>query len=198
MMATDVSIPKRAVFKPAEVCSIAGVQPYILRSWEAEFPTLARAKKKGDARVYRRGDVEMVLQIKTLVFGEGLTLGAARRKLDAETAPPPEVDDDTLLVGLFDSDTRDRISGVKQGLRDILALLSSNGQSASAPAATKSGEAVTRAAKSPGRSTKPKVATKTVKAAKVAKASKVERAVKGAKTTKAAKPRKVVKRKRSA
>ena len=185
MMATDVSIPKRAVFKPAEVCTIAGVQPYILRSWEAEFSTLARAKKKGGARVYRRGDVEMVLQIKTLVFGEGLTLGAARRKLDAEKAPPPEVDDDTLLVGLFDSDTHDRITGLKQGLRDILTLLSSNGQSSGVATPTKP-EVVARGIKSSGRVTKQKGATKTVKAAKAAK------------TTKAVKPRKVVKRKRSA
>ena len=181
MMATDVSIPKRAVFKPAEVCTIAGVQPYILRSWEAEFPTLARAKKKGGARVYRRGDVEMVLQIKTLVFGEGLTLGAAHRKLDAEKAPPPEVDDDTLLVGLFDSDTRDRITGVKQGLRDILTLLSSNGQPSAAATPTNA-EVVARGTKSSSRATKKKGATKTVKAAKAAK---VAKAVKAAKTTRA-------------
>ena len=194
MMATDISIPKRAIFKPAEVCTIAGVQPYILRSWEAEFSTLARAKKKGGARVYRRGDVEMVLQIKTLVFGEGLTLGAARRKLNADKEPPPQVDEDTLLVGLFDSDTRDRLTGVKQGLRDILTLLSSNGQS-SAGAKPTYPEVVARGTKSSGRATKQKGATKTVKAGK---AEKVAKAVKVAKTTKAVKPKKVAKLKRSA
>jgi len=136
-MAADVTIPERAVFKPAEVCTIAGVQPYILRSWEAEFPTLARARKKGGARVYRRADVEMVLRVKALVFGDGLTLGAAHRKLDSEGEPSPSVDDATLLVGLFDSGTRDRIAGVKQGLRDILKLLSLNGLTAEAPVPTK-------------------------------------------------------------
>ena len=144
MMATDASIPKRAVFRPAEVCTIAGVQPYILRSWEAEFPTLAKAKKKGGSRVYRRADVEMVLKIKALVFGEGLTLGAARRKLDADNESQPSVDDDALLVGLFDSDTRDRIAGVKQGLRDILKLLSSNGRTAAATLPTRPKEAATK------------------------------------------------------
>lgn len=148
-MAEDVSIPKRAVFKPAEVCTIAGVQPYILRSWEAEFQALARAKKKGGPRVYRRADVEMVLQIKALVFDDGLTLGAAHRKLESEKKRPPSVDDQTLLVGLFDSNIRDRILGVKRGLEEVLDLLSSNGRAAPAPSPTKPAAAAKRAAKAP-------------------------------------------------
>ena len=64
---------------------MAQVQPYVLRSWEAEFPQLGRAPAGGGPRVYRRADVEMVLRIKQLVFGEGLTLAGARRRLD-ETA----------------------------------------------------------------------------------------------------------------
>ena len=131
-MITEVQIPKRSVFKSTEVCRIAGVQPYILRSWEAEFSKLARSRTKGGARVYRRADVEMVLQIKALVYGEGLTLGAAHRKLDAgeESVPGADTAEGTLLVGLFDSDARDRIVGVKHGLRGILDLLSPNNQPA--------------------------------------------------------------------
>jgi DNA-binding transcriptional MerR regulator len=135
-MITEVQIPKRSVFKSTEVCRIAGVQPYILRSWEAEFSKLARSRTKGGARVYRRADVEMVLQIKALVYGEGLTLGAAHRKLDAgeESVPGADTAEGTLLVGLFDSDARDRIVGVKHGLRGILDLLSPNNQTAKKPA----------------------------------------------------------------
>mgnify|MGYP003307185288 FL=1 len=114
-----VEIPKRSVFKASEVCSIAEVQPYVLKSWEAEFPSLG--KSKGDARVYRRADVETVLEIKRLLYEEGLTLGAARRKLDVEL----EVDDsgDESL----DGDVRERITQAKEGLRSILELLSKNG-----------------------------------------------------------------------
>ena len=164
-MAVQTAIPKRQVFKPAEVCSIAGVKPFILRSWEAEFPTLARPKKKGGARVYRRGDVEMVLQIKELVFGEGLTLGAARRKLEADAQPPTEAEpDDGLLAGLFEADVRERIEGVKQGLREVLALLSANGQEAVSPVTEKrpaTAKRARRARKSAGVS-----ATKAKKVAK--------------------------------
>ena len=117
-----IEIPKRSVFKASEVCSIAEVQPYVLKSWEAEFPSLG--KSKGDARVYRRADVETVLEIKRLLYEEGLTLGAARRKLDVGL----EVDE----VGdggdeFLSSDARERIVQAKKGLRSILDLLSKNG-----------------------------------------------------------------------
>ena len=63
------------------------MQPYVLRSWEAEFPDLGVAKAAGGARVYRRKDVEQVARIKHLLLVEGLTLAGARRKLEEETAP---------------------------------------------------------------------------------------------------------------
>src|SRR5258708_14811737 len=85
---TPIEIPKRALFKAAEVCDLAKVQPYVLRSWEAEFPELGVAKASGGARVYRRADVEQVLRIKHLLLVEGLTLAGARRRLEEEGTPP--------------------------------------------------------------------------------------------------------------
>ena len=114
----DVEIPDRPLFKAAEVCSIAGVQPYVLKSWEGEFPALGASTTSG-ARVYRRADVELVLEIRRLLFEEGLTLGAARRRLTSGEPPAsePVVDD---LIG---PDARERILDVKRGLRSILDLL---------------------------------------------------------------------------
>ena len=71
-------IPNRSLFRQPEVCEIAQVQPYVLRSWEAEFKDLGVAKTVGGPRVYRRTDVERVLRIKHLLFVEGLTLGGVR------------------------------------------------------------------------------------------------------------------------
>src|SRR5262247_3972535 len=82
-----VEIPNRSLFRQPEVCEIAKVQPYVLRSWEAEFPDLGVAKTAGGPRVYRRVDVEQVVRIKHLLLVEGLTLAGARRKLEEETAP---------------------------------------------------------------------------------------------------------------
>src|SRR5207244_12738108 len=121
----QVEIPNRAVFKAAEVCDILKVQPYVLRSWEAEFPELGIAKTAGAPRVYRRTDVEQVARIKHLLLVDGLTLAGARRKLEEETAlvgaDAPAIDE---LIG---QNARERLTTVKRGLRSILDLLASNG-----------------------------------------------------------------------
>jgi len=120
----EVEIPDRPLFKAAEVCSIARVQPYVLKSWEGEFPALG-ASTTGGARVYRRADVALVLEIRRLLFDEGLTLGAARRKL-ASSGERPEPG--PAAAGSIGPDARERLLEVRQGLRSILDLLSANGR----------------------------------------------------------------------
>src|SRR5215203_6000601 len=107
-MASDVAqIPNRSLFRQPEVCEIAQVQPYVLRSWEAEFQDLGVAKAQGGPRIYRRADVERVLRIKHLLFVEGLTIAGARRKLQDEQAVAAPAS--TELDDLLSSDVRERI-----------------------------------------------------------------------------------------
>jgi DNA-binding transcriptional MerR regulator len=124
MSVPTVEIPNRSLFRQPEVCDIAQVQPYVLRSWEAEFPDLGVAKTAGGPRVYRRTDVERVLRLKHLLFVEGLTLAGARRKLEAEQQPvgDPSVDFEALLG----SDVRERLLAVKRGLRELQELLAAH------------------------------------------------------------------------
>jgi DNA-binding transcriptional MerR regulator len=119
----DVDIPKRALFKAAEVCDLAKVQLYVLRSWEAEFPKLGVAKSAGAPRVYRRADVQQVLRIKHLLLVEGLTLAGARRRLEEETAPVAA--DAPIIDELIGQNARERLTAVKRGLQSILDLLAS-------------------------------------------------------------------------
>ena len=121
MSLSTVEIPNRSLFRQPEVCEIAQVQPYVLRSWEAEFPDLGVAKAKGGPRVYRRADVERVLRLKHLLFVEGLTLAGARRKLADEVKPvAADVTDLDVLLG---TDVRERLMQVKQGLRELQSML---------------------------------------------------------------------------
>jgi DNA-binding transcriptional MerR regulator len=120
-LAAQVEIPKRALFKAAEVCDIVKVQPYVLRSWEAEFPDLGVSKTAGSARLYRRTDVEQVLRIKHLLLVEGLTLAGARRKLEEETSPVAA--DLPVIDELMGEHARERLTLVKRGLQSILDLL---------------------------------------------------------------------------
>jgi DNA-binding transcriptional MerR regulator len=117
-MAT-VEIPSRSLFKAPEVCEIAQVQSYVLRSWEAEFPDLGVAKGANGSRLYRKADLERVLRIKHLLFVEGLTLAGARRRLEEEgpAIHGPAIEE------LLAADARERIGEVRQGLRWILDLL---------------------------------------------------------------------------
>ena len=114
-------IPNRSLFRQPEVCEIAQVQPYVLRSWEAEFQDLGVAKVQGGPRVYRKADVERVLKIKHLLFVEGLTLAGARRRLQDEQGTPPP--DGGTLDELLTSDARERILSVRKSLRELAAML---------------------------------------------------------------------------
>jgi DNA-binding transcriptional MerR regulator len=116
-----MAAPKRDVFKAAEVCEVVQLQPYVLRSWEAEFPQIGQPPAGGGPRLYRRSDIELVLRIKQLVFDEGLTLAGARRRLEEDAE-----DDDhqpILVDEVLGAGVRDKLRNVKSGLQSILQLL---------------------------------------------------------------------------
>ncbi|HEX4283804.1 MAG TPA: MerR family transcriptional regulator [Terracidiphilus sp.] len=77
------AIPDRLYFKIGDVARICKVEAYVLRFWESQFPQLKPGKSGKGQRLYRRRDVEMALEIKRLVHGEGYTLSGARQALGA-------------------------------------------------------------------------------------------------------------------
>jgi DNA-binding transcriptional MerR regulator len=115
------------LYKAAEVCDLAQLQPYVLRSWEKEFPGIGVSKPGDGQRLYRQSDVDQVLRIKQLVFTEGLTLSGARRRIEASlplTLADTDADVEEVIAALA-SDARTRVARVREGLRSILKLLSS-------------------------------------------------------------------------
>jgi DNA-binding transcriptional MerR regulator len=70
-------IPNKLFFKIGEVCELLGVEPYVLRFWETEFPGLAPQKSKAGHRVYRRKDVEKIMQVKELLYDRGFTIAGS-------------------------------------------------------------------------------------------------------------------------
>jgi DNA-binding transcriptional MerR regulator len=69
-------------FKINEVCKLANVQPYMLRFWGQEFSQLKAGKTGTGQRTFQRNQVELILEIKRLLFDEGLTIAGARKRLD--------------------------------------------------------------------------------------------------------------------
>ena len=76
------AIPDRLYFKIGDVARLCGVETYVLRFWESQFPQLKPNKSGTGQRLYRRRDVEMALEIKRLVHAEGYTLAGARAALE--------------------------------------------------------------------------------------------------------------------
>ena len=129
----SAAIPNRAVFRAQEVCELAELQPYMLRSWEAEFPDLGISKTAQGPRIYRRADVERVLRLKHLLFVDGLTLAGARKRLHEEGGTTP-ADEETVtdadVAAMLDSDTRQGLRDVRRGLQWILGVLDGEGVAA--------------------------------------------------------------------
>jgi len=80
------------LYKIGEVCRIADVQPYVLRYWETEFPSLAPNKSGGGQRLYTRREIDVILRIKQLLYSEGFTIAGAKKKLETEEPAPPAKD----------------------------------------------------------------------------------------------------------
>jgi len=157
------------VYKAGEVCELVQVQPYVLRSWEKEFPGIGIQKSPESPRLYRQSDLEHVQRIKQLVFGEGLTVAGARRRLE-ETMPAVRRTAAAEVAEVLDAlsaDARSRIAHVRDGLREIRSLLSG------APGSSNGGFALKPPQAKPARmKARPAAArTKTVKRGTVAKAS---------------------------
>ena len=74
-------LPEKIYFKIGEVSEIVGVEPYVLRYWETEFDLLKPSKAPSNHRLYKKRDVELLLEIKRLLYTEGFTIEGARKKL---------------------------------------------------------------------------------------------------------------------
>jgi len=122
-------IPSKRYFAIGEVSELCGVKAHVLRYWEQEFPSLKPAKRRGNRRYYQHDDVEMVRRIRSLLYEQGYTIGAARLRLKEQTrgeigttiirsAIPIEAAN-SPLTGASDSPSR------QQHLKDIRSELQS-------------------------------------------------------------------------
>jgi DNA-binding transcriptional MerR regulator len=82
-------IPDKLYFRIGEVARLAGIKPYVLRFWETEFPSLGPKKSGTGHRLYRRKEVEMVLEIKRLLYEKRFTIEGARKFLETRGKPEP-------------------------------------------------------------------------------------------------------------
>lgn len=118
----------KKLYKIGEVCKLADVQPYVLRYWETEFPSLAPNKSGGGQRLYTRHEIDIILRIKQLLYSEGFTIAGAKKKLETEgevgpQALPQSQPTTTTTASKKSSPAKGALADVKKELRAILKLL---------------------------------------------------------------------------
>ena len=120
----------KKLYKIGEVCKVADVQPYVLRYWETEFPSLAPNKSGGGQRMYTRREIDIILRIKQLLYTEGFTIAGAKKKLeegDTGAAPPSAAASKPNPPAAAPKAARGAnnaaLAAVKKELREILKLL---------------------------------------------------------------------------
>src|ERR1051326_3408309 len=121
-------IPDKLYFRIGEVSRLAGIKPYVLRFWETEFSTLGPKTSGKGHRLYRRKDVELVLEIKRLLYEKRYTIEGARKFLDSrlrENGPKAEAASKKHARSQPDlfSDPKPAFDQIRNELTEILKML---------------------------------------------------------------------------
>ncbi len=114
--------PDKLFYKIGEVSRVVGVESYVLRYWETEFSFLNPRKSKSGQRIYAKNDVDLILQIKHLLYEEKYTIDGVRRKLgnDAEQQSPASCPAEPGVTADAVSDAQNILTMVKSRLKEIL------------------------------------------------------------------------------
>src|SRR5690349_4219582 len=146
MAASKARVQKRLYYKIGEACKALGIQPYVLRYWETEFPALTPSKSRSGQRVYSEKELEIIRRIKQLLYEEGYTIAGAKKKLETElaegsleasdeepaetaAAPPPKAPRKKAappeppaadIPPALDSDTAERVQTLRSGIEKAL------------------------------------------------------------------------------
>ena len=119
--------PKKLYYRIGEVCRIVGVEAYVLRYWESQFPTLRPPKNKAGRRTYRPGDIELLLRIRELLYEEGFTISGARKQIlrDRRDVAEPKASRKAVTppAEREETGTTENISRLRRELENMLTFL---------------------------------------------------------------------------
>jgi DNA-binding transcriptional MerR regulator len=115
----DSRFPQKLFYRIGDVSEITGIKPHVLRYWETEFSGLHPRKNRAGQRIYERRDVELVFEIKRLLYEQRYTISGARSLLARQSKRPPK----KLSVRQSPADIAAALKMCYQELRGLLALL---------------------------------------------------------------------------
>lgn len=117
-------IPEKLFYKIGEVTRISGVEAYVLRYWETEFPFLKPRKSRSGQRVYVKKDIELISEIKRLLYEERYTIEGVRKKFESPNLSLVHARKDEKELRASPDISVEKIEKIRAGLRKILDMLS--------------------------------------------------------------------------
>jgi len=119
----DLSIPEKLYYKIGEVSQITGVEPYVLRYWESEFKIVTPMRTNSKQRLYRKRDLELILEIKKLLYEEKFTIAGAKKKMRRMKGQQ----ENQLKLEVPENKYRDALMGVREELEKLYGVLRKKG-----------------------------------------------------------------------
>ena len=110
---------KKLYYSIGEVSEMTSLKPYVLRYWESEFSQLKPPKNRSGNRTYRQKDIEVILNIKDLLYKKKFTIDGARVVLQGKDKTISEPEDSNSLS----NNQKVVLSNIKRGLGEILNII---------------------------------------------------------------------------
>jgi DNA-binding transcriptional MerR regulator len=115
----QLAVPDKLFYKIGEVSKITGVESYVLRYWETEFPFLKPRKNKSGQRVYVKKDLEMILMVKRMLYQERYTIEGVRKRFEEGVLKPAEIKPVQEQKTELSNNPAEAIAFVRKRLRQI-------------------------------------------------------------------------------
>ena len=114
----------RLYYSISEVSDLVGVKPHVLRYWETQFKMLRPKKGRGGARMYRKRDVEVLFEIKQLLYDQRFTIAGARRRiLDGRSEEKEQIE-----LPFSKLDREEAVRALRKDMEGLLNLLRQEAQ----------------------------------------------------------------------
>lgn len=107
-------LTEKIYYRIGEVAEVAGVKTSVLRFWESEFPFLKPVKSSSGQRLYSRNEVDLVLQVKHLLYDEKFTIEGVRKRI---TTKGKLIKSDDLLESVAATDYSEVLKAVRNELK---------------------------------------------------------------------------------
>ncbi|MGC2635980.1 MAG: MerR family transcriptional regulator [Acidobacteriaceae bacterium] len=120
----EVIIPDKLYFRIGDVAKLLGVETYVLRFWETEFPQMRPNKSGAGQRLYRKRDVEQAVKVQRLLHEQGYTIAGARQVLAQQAAEKRAASQLRIVESPAPLTIEAKIARLRSELRELLGILS--------------------------------------------------------------------------